>query len=81
MNRIENVYDVTQRLCGLIEPQGETTIDEIRFLNLQDTISLTEKLIDDIESVARHSNRSEYSMSKAGKEANEFIKLLRERFQ
>ena len=38
MKRIENIYEVTKRLCGMIEPQGESNIDEVRFQNLQDTI-------------------------------------------
>lgn len=80
MKRLENIYEVTQRLCGMIEPQGESNIDEERFLNLQDTINLTEALIDDIILVARHKNRGEFSMSKAGIEADKFITRLREQF-
>lgn len=79
MKRIDNIYDVAQRLCGMIEPQGETRIDEVRFKNLQDTIDLTEALIDDIILVARHKDRHEYSMSKAGKEADGFITRLKEK--
>ena len=79
MKRIENIYEVTKRLCGMIEPQGEGNIDEVRFQNLQDTIDVTEALIDDIILVARHKDRSEFSMSKAGIEADKFITRLRER--
>jgi len=79
MKRIENIYEVTQRLCGMIEPQGESNIDEVRFQNLQDTIDVTEALIDDIILVARHKDRGEFSMSKAGIEADKFITRLRER--
>ncbi len=78
IKRIENIYDVTQRLCGMIEPQGESNIDEIRFENLQDTINLTEKLIVDIVAVARYKERNESSMSKAGKKADKFISDLKE---
>ena len=79
MKHLENIYEVTQRLCGMIEPQGETNIDEVRFKNLEDTIDVTERLIDDIILVARHKDRYEYSMNKAGKEADKFIDRLRER--
>jgi len=79
MKRIENLYDVTQRLCGMIEPQGESSIDEVRFENLKDTIDLTEKLIDDVISVARHKDRAEASMKKAGQKADDFISGLRGR--
>jgi hypothetical protein len=80
MKRIENICEVTRRLCGAIEPQGESDVDEVRFQNLQDTIDVTEALIDDIILVARHKDRCEFSMSKAGVEANKFITRLRERF-
>jgi hypothetical protein len=79
MKRIENLYDVTQRLCGMIEPQGESNVDEVRFENLTDTIDLTEKLIDDIISVARHKDRAEASIKKAGQKADDFISGLRGR--
>jgi hypothetical protein len=79
MDRIENIYEVTQRLCGEIRPYGDTNIDEIRLLNLQDTISVAEKLIEDIIEVSKYSNRGEHSMAVMGKEATDFIKRLYER--
>ena len=78
MERIENIYEVTKRLCGMIEPQGDSNIDEVRFQNLRDTIKVTEALINDIILVARHKDRQEYSMSAAGIEADMFITRLRE---
>jgi len=80
MERIDNVYEVTQRLLGMIEPESDSSIDEVRFKNLQKTIEVTELLIDDIIRVARHQYRHEYSAKKAGNEANEFITRLREKF-
>ena len=77
MKRIENIYEVTQRLCGMIEPQGESNIDAIRFENLEDTINVTEKLIDDVIYVARHKDRCEASMKKAGLRADKFITDLK----
>jgi len=77
IKRIENIYEVTQRLLGLIEPQGESNIDAVRFDNLQDTIDLTGRLINDIIYVARHKLRHESSMSRAGKKADNFITDLR----
>ena len=81
MKRIENIYEVVQRLCGAIEPQGESRIDEVIFQNLQETINVTEALIDDIILVARHKGRHEFSMSKVGIEADKFITRLRERLE
>jgi len=79
IKRIENIYDVTHRLLGEIEPQGESNIDEARLLNLKDTIDLTEQLVNDIILVARHKGRGEYSMNEAGVTADKFIDYLKER--
>lgn len=79
MKRLENLYDVTQRLCGMIEPQGETNVDAVRLGNLTDTIDLTERLIEDIIMVARHKDRVEFSMKTAGEKADNFISGLRGR--
>lgn len=81
VKRIENIYDVTQRLLGEIEPQGESNIDAVRLQNLEDTIMLAESLIDDIVSVARHKNRQEASMKCAVRKAHCFIYQLVERFR
>ena len=81
IKRIENVEEVTTRLLGAIEPQGETNIDNVRHDNLKQTIELTESLIDKIILVARHKDAPEYSMSRSGKEANEFINRLKEQVE
>lgn len=79
MERIENIYEVTQRLCGEITPYGDSGIDEVRFENLRDTISVAERLIEDIIAVSKYSNRGEHSMSVMGKEASEFLSNLHQR--
>jgi hypothetical protein len=43
------------------------------------TKGVTEDLIDKIIMVARHKDRHEFSISKAGKKADKFIDWLRER--
>ena len=78
VKRIQNVYDVTQRLLGEIEPQGESNIDIARLENLNQTIELTEQFINDIFLVARHKDRPENSMKVAGKKADEFRRYLKE---
>lgn len=79
MERIENIYEVTQRLCGEITPSGDSNIDQVRLENLRDTISVAERLIEDIIKVSKLSNRSERSISVMGKEASEFISNLHQR--
>ena len=78
VKRIQNVYDVTQRLLGEIEPQGESNIDIVRLENLNQTIEVTEQLINDIFLVARHKDRPENSMKVAGQKADKFIDYLKE---
>ena len=79
IKRIENVEEVTTRLLGAIEPQGETNIDNVRYENLKQTIELTEFLIDKIIMVARNKDAPEYSVNRAGNEADDFISRLKEK--
>jgi len=78
MQRIENIYPVAKRLCGMIEPQGESNIDSVRYENLEQTIDLAERLINDIVGVAENRTSFEASMKKAGLRADEFIQQLKE---
>jgi hypothetical protein len=78
MKRIENLYDVTKRLCGMIEPTGESNTDITRLANLEDTINLVEKLSQDIIYVARNKDAYESSVKVIGMKANSFIDEMRE---
>lgn len=78
MERIENIYEVTQRLCGMINPQGESNIDAVRYENLEQTIDVVERLINDIVRVAENQKRPEHSMRKAGIRADEFLMQLKQ---
>jgi len=78
MKRIENIYDVTKRLCGMIEPCGEHGVDQVRLENLNDTIDLVEKLTQDIIYVARNKDAHESSVKVAGLKADSFINEMRE---
>ena len=79
LKRIENVYEVTKRLLGMIEPEGESNIDETRFENLKQTVDVTEQLISDIILIARHKGRGEHSMNRSGEWADNFITRLKDR--
>lgn len=79
--RIENIFDITKRLLGSIEPYGDTSIDKDRLENLIQTIELTEKLIDEIILVARYKGDPLFSRNKMGTTADTFISDLRERFE
>jgi hypothetical protein len=79
MEGIKNIYDVTKRLLGMIEPSGDSSIDQVRYLNLEDTIDLTEHLIDDLILVARNKGHYASSIDKSGSRADKFITELREK--
>lgn len=79
MERIKNIYEVTQRLCGEITPYGDHSIDQVRLQNLKDTINVTENLIEDILKVSDYAVRKENSIATMGREALEFVERLKER--
>jgi hypothetical protein len=68
------IKDVVLKLIGPVDPVGETNADEKRFENLKALCELTEKLVCIIDEVSyRNKDRGEYSMSRAGKYAFDFI--------
>lgn len=71
-------YDVIKKLLGPIDPVGESHTDEKRFSNLTETIEVMDKLLFDLHQVAQNETRHEHSMSKAGKEAADFIKDVKD---
>jgi hypothetical protein len=79
MNRIENLYEITKKLTGIIEPAGDASRDGERLINLEDTILLTERLIEDIIYAARNKVAYESSVKVCGMRADRFISELRER--
>lgn len=76
--KIENTYEIVKKLIGNIEPIGETNTDAQRLENLKETIYLTNRLINDILEVAKNQTRQEYSILKAGIEAQIFKNDLRD---
>lgn len=68
-----DIYEVVIKLVGKIDPVGETNEDNRRFENLKVMADLVEKLSEDIYPVARGKDRLEYSISRAGKFASDFL--------
>jgi len=81
MERIKNIYEVTQRLTGMIDPIGETEADAVRLINLHQTIDLTYQLINDIVGVAENRTSLQGSMKTAGLKADNFLKALKEQLE
>lgn len=69
----EQLADLVMQLNGEINPIGETTIDSIRFNNLIQLQNIMELLMGEIIEVCKYCDRQEYSMSKAGKQALNWI--------
>ena len=71
-----NIYDLVRKILGGIQPVAETHCDDEKYENLKATIELVELLIGDIGEVAKEKDRQEFSVSRAGKRANEFLITL-----
>ena len=68
------IKDVVLKLIGSVDPVGESNADDRRFENLKVLCELTEHLVCVIDDVSyRNKDRAEYSMSRAGKYAFDFI--------
>jgi hypothetical protein len=66
-------YEIMKKLIGNIEPVGESHTDDPRYGNLKEYMALAERLLVDIASVAGYADRPEYSMSRAGTLAKEYL--------
>ena len=69
-------YEIVKKLIGPIDPIGETNEDNDRYENLKEVTDLVDKLLFDIVQVALQKDRGEYSISRAGKFADEFLKEI-----
>lgn len=72
------LHEVIKRLVGPIDPVGETIADSDRFDNLKMMTYVVEHLMADIERVAVHADRKEFSMKRAGQYAKKFYGKLPE---
>lgn len=66
--------DIVLKLIGPISPVGESGADEERLENLKKLCDLVDGLMFEIDHVASHKDRYEYSVKKAGEYADNFLK-------
>ena len=71
-------YELLKKLIGSIKPYGDTNIDKERKYNLEEHISLTYKLIEDLIQVSRYRDRPEQSIRDLGENAYLGLKKIRE---
>jgi hypothetical protein len=73
-----DIYDVVKKIVGPINPVGKTEADDVRLESLELTIGLIDALLIDIRYVASYKDCEEFSRSRAGKRAENFLKDIRE---
>lgn len=78
---VNTLIEVVHELIGEIEPVGETRADNESFNNLEKAIGLCEQLLEEIEWVSRNDNRPEYSMSRSGKIATQFLRFVAKEYE
>ena len=71
-----DIHEIVKKLIGPIDPVGETRADAVRLENLKMAIHLVEEMVSELHGVATHAIRQEFSMAKAGKLADQFLKDL-----
>lgn len=67
-----DIYEVVKKLVGLINPVGETNIDNDRFENLKQMTDLVEKLLSDIDWLNSYKNNHQFSMKRSAEFASDF---------
>lgn len=75
---MENIKEIVDKLVGNINPYGASHIDSERFENLKVMCDLVERLVYDINFVAREKDRYEASMKEMGVYAQKFLDNLKE---
>ena len=76
-----SLYELINALNGGITPVGETNVDDKKFTNLVNLCDLISELIVDIEYVRSScKNSHEYSIQRAWKHADKFLRNCREGF-
>lgn len=78
IKQTNTVLLVARALIGKIEPIGETNEDMRRLDNLQVAIAVVDAYLDDIREVASFKGSAAYSIDRAGKMADDFIRSLGE---
>jgi len=71
-----DVYAVTIKLIGPVNPVGDSRIDEDRLKNLKRMIDLVDYLLTDIDRLTARRDDGRASVKKAGKTAWDFMEQV-----
>ena len=77
----KEVADIVMKIIGEIEPIGETHTDDARYINLLTLLGTLDVLINEVLDIAPDIYRSEYSIQRAGREVNDWIKEKHELYE
>lgn len=75
------VADIVMKIIGEIEPIGEAHTDDARYINLLTLLGTLDVLIDEVLDIAPDIYRSEYSIQRAAREVNDWIKEKHELYE
>lgn len=68
-------------MAGPVLPIGDSNADAKRRVNLERTIELVDRLLDDIEAVAKKRGSYEWSVQQAAGDAVRYLEIVKERFE
>jgi len=75
--KAEQIYPVVKELIGNINPAGISEVDEERFENLKEHITVIRKLLKDVDSlIIDYSNHHEASVKRAVNHAEKCFKIM-----
>lgn len=73
------ITDVVKKLVGAVSPIGSSSVDNVRFKNLEILTEVAEDLLDVIQHIAKQNKEAqEHSVKKAGEFADEFINRIKQ---
>jgi uncharacterized protein related to proFAR isomerase len=67
------VYEVIMKLVGPVNPVGDSTVDEPRYVNLQRMCEVVDLLVRDIDRVGMMRGDHQYSVKRAGEYASNYL--------
>ena len=76
----DEIVKTVRNLIGPIEPVGESRTDETRYENLLKLIECLDVLLQDVFDLCSYQNSGQYSVARAGKEAEKFKETFRDLF-
>jgi hypothetical protein len=71
-----DAFEIHKKIVGHIQPVGETNEDNRRFESLKEEIEVLTIQMEQMFYLAEKRNRSEFSISRAGKKAYNYLKEL-----